>query len=488
MPRDAEVGTDAGTAAGANAPAAVPPRLGLWDAVSIIVGIVVGTAIFRTAPMVFQNVAGPWQALGVWLLGGVLCVFGAFCYAELATAYPRNGGDYEYLGRAFGRPAGFLFGWAQLTVILTGSIGAMAYAFADYGQSLWNLPAGSTAWIAAAVIVVLSALNLAGVIVGKWLQNVLSIAKILGLAGVVFAGLAWGRDAALGEASQAIGAMSGAGIGLALVFVLYAFGGWNDAAFVAAEVRDQRRNLPRALLIGIAGITVIYLLVNAAYLAVLGFQGVRDTMTPAADVAQCAFGPWGKKAISVLVMISALGAINGMILTGARVYATVGEDHALFALLGRWNRKRGAPIAAITAQAAIAIALVGAVGTGGGRAAVDGLLGALGMTGLPWDRYFGGFETLVAGTAPVFWVFFLMTGLALLVLRVRDPGRERPFPTPWFPLPPIVFCSTCVYMLYSSLDYAGWLTLLGGAPLAAGTVVYIIQKIVATPRVARSRA
>jgi amino acid transporter len=477
MRQDAAVGASAGGASTrSSTTVGVPPRLGLWDAVSIIVGIVVGTAIFRTSPMVFQNVAGPWQALGVWLLGGVLCIFGAFCYAELATAYPRNGGDYEYLGRAFGRPVGFLFGWAQLTVILTGSIGAMAYAFADYGKELWALPADSTAWIAATVIVALSALNLGGVIVGKWLQNVLSIAKILGLAGVVCAGLVWGRGDALGAASQTIEPMTGPGIGLALVFVLYAFGGWNDSAFVAAEVRDQKRNLPRALLIGISGITVIYLLVNTAYLAVLGFQGVRDSMTPAADVMQCALGPWGKKAISMLVMVSALGAINGLILTGARVYATVGEDHALFALLAGWNRKTGAPIAAIAAQALIALVLVGAVGTASGRAAVDGTLGAVGAAGLPWDKYFGGFDTLVAGTAPVFWAFFLMTGLALLVLRVTDPARERPFPAPWFPLPPIVFCSTCAYMLYSSLDYARWLALLGGVPLAMGAIVYCARR------------
>jgi basic amino acid/polyamine antiporter, APA family len=465
-----------GAAAGANAPAAVLPRLGLWDAVSIIVGIVVGTAIFRSSPLVFQNVAGPWHALGVWLLGGVLCVFGAFCYAELATAYPRNGGDYEYLSRAFGRPVGFLFGWAQLTVVLTGSIGAMAYAFADYGEGLWGLSAGSKAWIAAAVIVALSVTNLAGVIVGKWLQNILSIAKILGLGGVVFAGLVWGRDPALAETAKAIGPMAGPGLGLALVFVLYAFGGWNDAAFVAAEVRDQKRNLPRALLIGIAGITVVYLLVNAAYLTVLGFQEARDTMTPAADVMRRALGPWGAKAISVLVMVSALGAINGMILTGARVYATVGEDHALFAALGRWNRKRGAPVAAIAAQALIALLLVVAVGTENGRAAIDACLRMLGVGALPWERYFGGFETLVAGTAPVFWSFFLLTGLALFVLRLKDPGRERPFPTPWFPLPPLVFSATCVYMLYSSLDYARWLALLGGAPIAVGAAVYCIQR------------
>ena len=180
--------------AAAPAGAAVVPRLGLWDAVSIIVGIVVGTAIFRSAPAVFQNVGGPWQALGVWLLGGVLCLFGAFCYAELATAYPRNGGDYEYLSRAFGSGVGFLFGWAQLACILTGSIGVMAYAFADYALCLGGLSADAVPYLAAGAIVTVSAVNLLGIIVCKYVQNVLTLAKIAGLGGVVLAGVFWGGE------------------------------------------------------------------------------------------------------------------------------------------------------------------------------------------------------------------------------------------------------------------------------------------------------
>ena len=169
----------AASLAAANPSARTPPRagavsqrLGFWDAVSIMVGIVIGTAIFRSSTLVFQNVGGPWQALGIWLCGGFLCLLGAFCYAELATTYPRNGGDYEYLSRAYGQWMGFLFGWAQLAAILTGSIGAMAYAFADYGGLLWSLGPEATAWMAAAAILALSGFNLLGVVVGKSLQNI----------------------------------------------------------------------------------------------------------------------------------------------------------------------------------------------------------------------------------------------------------------------------------------------------------------------------
>lgn len=453
-------------------PPTFAPRLGLWDAVSIIVGIVVGTAIFKSSTLVFQNVSGPWQAMGVWLLGGGLCLCGALCYAELATTYPRNGGDYEYLSRAFGRPMGFLFGWAQLTVILTGSIGAMAYVLADYAVPLWNLSPGSTAWVAAATVVIMTTLNMPGIVFGKSVQNVLSTVKILGLLAVVAAGVVWGHPGAFQQTRAA--ELMGPGLGLALVFVLYAYGGWNDAVFLAAEVRDQRRNLPRALFIGIGGITVVYLAVNGAYLAVLGFDAARQTGTPAADVLQHVVGPWGAKAVSLLVMISALGAINGMIMAGSRVYSTVGEDHRVFGWLARQTTK-AAPLAALAVQGSIALLLIAAVGTTPGQQCIDRLLVAFSLPGLPWAEYFGGFETLVAGTAPVFWIFFLLTGVSQFVLRVKDRGRKRPFTTPLFPLPSLVFCSTCIYMLYCSLTYAKLLALIGIVPLLLGLPLYAVS-------------
>jgi amino acid transporter len=448
------------------------PRLGLWDTVSIIVGIVVGTAIFRSPTVVFQHAGGPWLAMGLWLVGGALAWCGAVCYAELATAYPRDGGDYEYLKRAFGTWCAFLFGWAQLTTVVSGNIAIMAYAFADYGVRIWPAWREHSVWLVAAPVVVLAVFNALGVVAGKWVQNLLSAAKVVGLLGLVLAGLWVSSD----KPHAAVDDGPRTRIGLALVFVLYAYGGWSHAAYVAAEVRDQRRNLPRALVWGVACITLIYLTVNAAYLIALGFDAARRTATPAADVMQLAWGPWGGRAISLLVMISALGAINGMILTGTRIYAVWGADYRPLAWLAAWNRRTVAPVAAIAAQTAIALLLIAIVGTAAGRDSFDAALRAIGLEGLPWDEYSGGFETLVAGSTPVYWLLTLMTGVALFALRITDRSAVRPFAVPFFPLPALVFCGSCTYMLWASIAYARWLVLIGFVPLALGAVLMFAMR------------
>jgi amino acid transporter len=313
----------------------------------------------------------------------------------------------------------------------------------------------------------LTALNLFGVAFGRRIQNALTVAKVLGLLGILVAGvLAPGGPPAPAEP------VGEAAFGFAMILVLYAYGGWNDAAFVAADVRDPRRNIVRVLLLGTGAIVVIYLLVNAAYLAGLGFDGLRQSSAPAADVLAAALGPWGGRVMSALVMISALGAINGMIFTGSRVYASVGEDHRAFAALGRWHPRFGAPVLAFLAQGGVALGLVLAVGTEAGRSLVDTAVGAIGLGALPWDRFGGGFDTLVAATAPVFWVFFLATAVALFVLRRRDAAVERPFRVPLYPWTPLVFCASCLFMLHASVTYAREIALLGVVPLLAGLPVY----------------
>ena len=479
-------------------PQPVKPQLGLWDAVSIIIGIVIGAGIYETAPLILINVSTPWMGLVVWGLGGVLSLIGALCYAELATTYPRLGGDYVYLTRAFGSWVGFLFGWAQLAVILTASIGMMAFVFARYavnfsGVSTLSLgeagPSISMYFLFASLAVaVLSLLNILGVVLGKVTQNILSLVKVLGLGAILVAGFVWGQHAGTLSLTEEL-PIEGLGFGLAMILVLYTYGGWNDAAFVAAEVRDRRRNIPRALILGTALITLIYLGVNAAYMLGLGFKGAREADAVASDVLklgldQYQFGAYASAVMSVLVMISALGAVNGLIFTGSRVYSTLGSEHSVFAFLGRWSPRFNTPVWSLLAQGIISILMIGIVGTETGRGWIDRAGYWLGdwipekqrFNPIDWRFYGGGFSTLLAATAPVFWAFFLLTGLSLFKLREMDKGIERPFSVPFYPFTPFIFCLMCTYMLYSAITYAGWLTLLGAIPLALGLPLYFVSR------------
>lgn len=456
----------------------VHAQLGLWDTVSVIVGIVVGSSIYKTPPIIFSTVDSAWLGLGAWALGGLLSLIGALVYAELATTYPRQGGDYVYLTRAFGSWSGFLFGWAQLSVIRSGSIGMMAFVFAGYAAELWSLDKEWVVYLAIGAVLALSAINLLGVVLGKWTQNVLNVVKVLGLAGILASGLIWGNPSGLGDAAPA----RFGGFGLAMILVLYAYGGWNDAAFVAAELRN-RRDIARSLILGILAITAIYFLVNAAYLMALGLDGVRNSKAVAAAALEKGFGTAGVKVMCLLVMVSALGAINGMIFCGSRVYATLGADHPLFGWLGHWHPRLGTPHWALLVQTVFTLLMMlVASGYKAGQQAVDQIGAALGMSSITWAKFDDGFDVLFAATAPVFWTFFLMTGVSYFVLRFRDRGIERPFalPLPLHPLLPLIFCATCLYMLHASVTWAEALCVVGVLPLLLGLPLYVIS--------ARSRA
>jgi APA family basic amino acid/polyamine antiporter len=454
-----------------------PATLSLWDAVSIIVGIVVGVSIFKVPGLVFSNVSSPLEGLVAWGLGAVVALCGALTYAELATLHRKTGGEYVYLTRAFGPLLGFLFGWAQLTGVFSGSIGTMAYVFSDYAIVLLKWDASAGVGLALSAVMLLTTLHILGVNTSKRVQNVLTLSKLIGLAMLLAVGLLADSTEPLTTELPA----GGGGFGLAMVLVLYAFGGWNDAAMVSTEVHDSQRNVPKSLLIGIAIISVVYLLINLAYLRGLGFAAIRQSGTPATDViAQSqllnpSVRGWSVQIVAVLVMLSALGAAHGTIFTGSRLYAALGSDHRAFSILGRWHPKLGSPIWSLLAQAFLTGLLIVTVGTQSGRGCVDTILQALGREAVPWERFRGGFNTLLAATAPVFWSFFLLSGASLFVFRIRQPEADRPFRTPLFPLVPLVFVIACVYMVYSSINYAGSLALLALIPLAAGVPIFLLS-------------
>jgi len=420
--------------------------LGPREAIAIVVGIVIGAGIFKAPSLVAMNSSTETMMMLAWVLGGLISLIGALCYCELANAYPSAGGDYHFLHRAFGRHVSFLFAWSRFSVITTGSIALLAFVFGDYMSQIAPLGAYSAAIWGALSIIVLTWVNVRGVRQGATTQVVLTGLEIAGLVLVFVAGVVaavWGLGASAPAAVAAApvspaAAFSLPAFGLAMVFVLLTFGGWNEAAYISAELRDRKRNMVRVMVYSLLLITVLYLAANWAYLAGLGLSGMAKSKAVAADLLRISFGKTGEVVISLLVAIAALTSINATMIVGARSNFAAGRDWDALGKLGEWVDDRGTPVNALLVQGAFAMLLL--------------LLGVL--TG-------GGFATMVQYTAPVFWLFFLLAGLSLFVLRVREPDTPRPFKVPLFPLLPLVFCGACGYMLYSSLGYVGGSTYLG---------------------------
>src|SRR5262245_10051121 len=420
------------------------PALRTMDVAALIVGTVIGAGIFRTPALVAAHAGSEAVMLIAWAVGGLVSLVGALCYAELATTYPHPGGDYHYLTRALGRRFAFLFAWARISVIQTGSIALLAFIFADYATEIVPLGSASSALYAALCVVALTALNAVGVRQGKSLQNLLTGLEVAGLVLVVGAGLvlapAAGPVSTSGSNSTAIG--------LVMVFVLLTYGGWNEAAYVSAEVH-RGRDIVRALVWSLVAVTVLYVLVNWAYLRGLGLAGMAGSRAVAADLIERALGPGGGRLVGALIAVCALTSANAAVFTGARSAYALGRDFRAFSFLGRWHAGPRTPGNAVLAQGAVALALV--------------LFGAS-------TRH--GFETMVAYTAPVFWLFFTLTGVSLIVLRRKEPVVPRPFRVPLYPLTPLLFSVTCAYLFYASLAYAGVGALVGIGVLAVG-VVYL---------------
>lgn len=425
---------------------AVPkPLVRPLDAVGLIVGIVIGAGIFGLPSVVAGNAASISSVYLAWVLGGAISLIGALVYAELATTYPHAGGDYYYLSRAFGGRVAFLFGWARMSVIQTGSLATVSVIFGDYASRILSLGQYSSALYATAAILVLTALNIKGVRQGTGTQNVLTALQMLGILFVISAAFMAGpADAAPATAS----APAASSLGTMLLFVLFTYGGWNEAAYISGELRDVRRNMARVLVASLLVITTLYVLVNWAYMHSLGLAGVAGSQQVAADLMRRGFGEMGAVAISIIVGISALTTANGTVFTGGRSSYAFGRDFREFAFLGRWSPRTGTPVNGLVLQAAIAVGLV--------------ILGVITQKG---------FQTIVEYTAPVFWSFFLLTGIAFFVLRKKDSMVERVFRVPLYPVPPLLFCLTCAYLLYSSLAFLRLGALAGVAVLAIGGVL-----------------
>ena len=425
-------------------------QLSVFDAIVITVGLVVGVGIFRTPSIVAANVGSEWMFILVWVVGGLVTLVGALCYAELSAAHPNAGGEYHFLSRAYGRSVAMMFGWARCTVIQTGAIAAVAFMLGDYLAQLVPLGPYGPALYAALSVIVFTGVNVIGTAQSKTLQITITFIEV----GAVVAIILFGLFGSSGETAAVTPiAPETAALGTAMIFVLLTYGGWNEAAYLTGELEDAPRNIARVLTIGTAILVTLYVLVNVALLSILGLEGLRGTDAVATEMMRVVAGPSGSLIVTLAIVVAALSTLNATIFTGGRVFYAMARDVRIMRWVGVWDGRGRTPANGQLAQGAIALALI-ALGT------------------ITRD----GFKAMVDYTAPVFWFFLLMVGFAVFVLRWRHPERTLPYKVPLYPITPIIFCATCGYMLWSSVMYTGVAGLIGLAVLAAGTPMLLFKE------------
>jgi APA family basic amino acid/polyamine antiporter len=433
-------------------PASAAPRASLstLDAAAMLVGIVIGIGIFKTPSLVANFVPNETWFIGMWALGGFVTFVGALCYAELGSSRPSAGGEYQFLKEAYGPKVSVLFAWARCSVIQPGAIAAVGFVLGDYANVLLNLGPYGPAIYAVIGVLIVTGINFAGTMQGKNTQLVLSLLTVTAVLVVAIAGFtAPGSSAPPAPSRDLVWGMAG----LSMVFVLLTYGGWNEAAYLSGEIKDVKRNMVRALMIGVAVIVTLYLLINFAYLHALGIEGLRKSSAVGADLMKVVVGTAGAVVLSIIVCITAGSTLNGTIFTGARSYYALGRDVSLFHRIGIWEERGGTPANGLIVQAIIAIVLI--------------IFGSTTRDG---------FEAMVAYTAPVFWLFMFLVAISVIVFRVREPGRELPFRVPLYPLPPLILAAACAWMFYSALVYAGWGSIMGVVVLVVGLPLIFLQR------------
>ncbi|HEU0275687.1 MAG TPA: amino acid permease [Candidatus Udaeobacter sp.] len=406
---------------------ALKPRqqLGLFDATMIVMGGIVGAGIFANPSEVAHRVHTPFLILGVWLLGGLLAMCGAFIWAELATRLPGTGGQYLYLREAYHPSVAFVYGWGLLLVTQTGGMAAVAVIFAAYFRSLTGITWDASV-VAAVVLLLLTAINCLGARAGSNVQSVFMLLRIAAIAGLVLVGFAFGGNSLKSEPllGQQVSFGLLKNLGSAMVPVAFAYGGWQTATFVAGEMRDARRDLSRGLVMGVAGVVALYLAVNVVCLRVLGPAGLNATTTPATDVMRSALGPFGAQWIALGITVSTLGFLSQSMLTAPRVYYAMARDGLFFASIGKLSQRSRAPVVAIVLQGLAAIVI-----------ACSGTYGEI-----------LNFEVTVD------FIFFAMTAASLFILRRRKIGSDAAIHrVPGHPFTTILFVLACVGIVGSAI-------------------------------------
>jgi APA family basic amino acid/polyamine antiporter len=385
--------------------------------------------------------------MATWALGALVALLGAFIFAELGARRPAAGGGYVYIREAFGALPAFLYGWALLLAIATGAAAAVAVTFASYAAPLLGLAPAMEPWLAASAIVLLSVVNVVGVRPGTLTQNVFTLLKLGAIAALVISAFLAPPLAASAHATTAPGVATSVivAVGTALVPVLFAYGGWQQTNFVAEEMVDAERNLPRALVIGVVIVAIVYLAVNLTYLRALGVAGLAASRAPAADVMGAYFGETGRKLIAAGIAVSTFGFLNLVILVTPRVYQAMARDGLFFARFAELHPRFRTPVAAIVVQGAWAIALLAS----------------------------GSYGQLLDYVTFADWIFFGITAATLVRYRRRDPVGGTRYRAPFYPLSVVLFVTACVYVVWGAIVSNPWNAARGALLLAVGVPVHL---------------
>jgi len=432
--------------------------LGPFDATMVVVGGIIGAGIFINPYIVAQRLDSPGWVLGAWIAGGLIAMAGALTFAELGVVMPRAGGHYAYIREAFHPLLGFLYGWALLFMIETGAMAAVSVTFAEYTLRLVGNAGAQARPLAVAAILVVGGINALGVKPGSRVLNLFVVLKVLALALLIGMGFLIPVADVVGEVGSPgqpdAGGAGGVALwafGAALIPVMFSFGGWQNANYVAEEIRDPRRNLPRSLILGTALVVVIYVFVNWVYLRTLGHGGLAGTLTPAGDTAQRLVGDWGDRFLALTISISTFGFLNLTMLAPTRVYYAMARDGVFLASVSRLHPRFRSPTRAIYLQTVLALVLVF------------------------WKDY----AQLVDYVVFADWIFFGLAGASLFVFRKRIPLSARPpgtFRAPGYPVVPGLFVAVALLIVLSSFWSDPLGSLVGVLLLCTGVPAFIYWK------------
>lgn len=431
----------------AGGPPSLNRRLGVFHATMAVIGGIVGAGIFLNPSVVARQMSAPAWILAAWGLGGVVALVGAWIYAELGAERPAAGGQYVFFREAFHPSVAFLYGWGLLWVIQSGGMAAVAVTFAMYARTLTGSTVDSRV-IAVTALLSLSLINCFGVRAGATTQSTLTVLKAMAIAGLIAMGLFGNSTEAVTPASATGGAVVPEGnltllLG-AMVPVLFAYGGWQTAGFLAGEIREPERNLPRAMILGIAAVIGLYLATNLACLRILGSAGLAATQTPASEVMQRTLGNMGSRLIGVGIVVSTLGFLSQGMLTAPRVYFAMARDGLFFSALGKVHAETHVPVAAILLQGIVA-SIIACTGK---------------------------YETILNYVVSVDFIFYGLAGVAVFVFR-RRPESRPVFRIPWHPWTTLGFTTACWVVVISLVSRQSLDSLIGLGILAAGLPAYL---------------